>query len=209
MADKKQEKKADKWKDKLSPEQYNVCRLGATESPFSGKYYRHKENGMYVCIACKTPLFSSETKFESGTGWPSFYDVAKKGNVELNHLHKKHMGNTTNSVDVWIIDGRLVRSGLFIDFVHGGHGYVYDFIPKEEVWLDDDLVQEELPFVLIHELHERNLMKGKSWGYAKAHESASKLEWKLRHNKRGVIKELQKLECSRELVSQLLFGKLV
>jgi len=83
MADKKQEKKADKWKDKLSPEQYNVCRLGATESPFSGKYYRHKENGMYVCIACGNDLFSSGTKFESGTGWPSFYDVVKNGNVDV------------------------------------------------------------------------------------------------------------------------------
>ena len=75
--------KDDSWKNKLTPEQYNVCRLGATESPFSGKYYKHKENGMYVCVACKTPLFSSETKFESGTGWPSFYDVAKSRNVEV------------------------------------------------------------------------------------------------------------------------------
>src|SRR3989338_613046 len=128
----------------------------------------------------------------------------KKGNVQLKHLHKKNMGNTNNSVYVWVIDGRLVRSGLFIDFVHGGHGYVYEFVPIEEVWLDDDLVYEELPFVLIHELHERNLMKDKNWNYAKAHESASKLEWKLRHNRKGVIKELQKLECSRELVGQLL-----
>ena len=83
MADKKPEKEADKWKDKLTSEQYNVCRLGATESPFSGKYYKHKENGMYVCVACGQDLFSSGTKFESGTGWPSFYDLAKKGNVEL------------------------------------------------------------------------------------------------------------------------------
>jgi len=71
------------WKKKLSPQQYAVCRLGETESPYSGKYYKHKEKGMYVCTACGQPLFSSDTKFESGTGWPSFWDVVDKGNVEL------------------------------------------------------------------------------------------------------------------------------
>jgi peptide-methionine (R)-S-oxide reductase len=71
------------WKQNLTPEQFNVCRLGGTESPFSGKYNKHKEPGTYICVACKTPLFKSETKFESGTGWPSFYDVASKGNVKL------------------------------------------------------------------------------------------------------------------------------
>jgi peptide-methionine (R)-S-oxide reductase len=73
----------DPWKKKLTPRQYAVCRLGETESPYSGKYYKHKEKGKYVCIACGKPLFSSETKFDSGTGWPSFFDVVKKGNVEL------------------------------------------------------------------------------------------------------------------------------
>lgn len=73
----------DAWKEKLTPEQYAVCRLGATETPFSGKYTHYNEKGMYVCVACGTPLFSSGTKFESGTGWPSFSDVVEKGNVEL------------------------------------------------------------------------------------------------------------------------------
>lgn len=71
------------WKKKLTPEQFNVCRLGGTESPFSGKYYKHKEHGTYVCVACGTELFSSDTKFESGTGWPSFTDVVKSENVTL------------------------------------------------------------------------------------------------------------------------------
>ena len=73
----------DEWKKKLTPEQYNVCRLGGTESPFSGKWYKHKEAGTYVCIACKQELFSSQTKFESGTGWPSFSEVVKSGSVTL------------------------------------------------------------------------------------------------------------------------------
>jgi peptide-methionine (R)-S-oxide reductase len=71
------------WKKKLTPEQFNVCRLGGTESPFSGKYYKHKEKGTYICVACGQDLFSSQTKFESGTGWPSFYDVLKSSNVTL------------------------------------------------------------------------------------------------------------------------------
>ena len=71
----------EEFRKKLSPEQYNVCRLGNTEPAFSGKWYKHKGKGMYVCAACGQSLFPSGTKFESGTGWPSFYDVAEKGNV--------------------------------------------------------------------------------------------------------------------------------
>jgi peptide-methionine (R)-S-oxide reductase len=75
--------KEDEYKKKLSPEQYNVCRLGGTESPFSGKYYNHKEAGKYICVACGQELFSSDTKFDSGTGWPSFTDVMNSKNVTL------------------------------------------------------------------------------------------------------------------------------
>jgi peptide-methionine (R)-S-oxide reductase len=71
------------WKNKLTPEQFNVCRLGSTESPFSGKYNNHKEKGTYVCVACGQELFSSSTKFESGTGWPSFTDVKNSKNITL------------------------------------------------------------------------------------------------------------------------------
>lgn len=70
-------------KQRLTPEQYHVCRMGGTEMPFTGKLLHNKEKGTYMCIACKQPLFSSDTKFESGTGWPSFYDVISKGNVKL------------------------------------------------------------------------------------------------------------------------------
>ena len=75
--------KEDEWKKKLSKEQYAVLREKATEAPFTGKYVKNKEKGMYACAACGNELFSSETKFDSGTGWPSFYDVAKKGTVKL------------------------------------------------------------------------------------------------------------------------------
>lgn len=71
------------WKRALTPEQYRVLRQKGTEPAFTGAYYRYKERGMYACVACGAPLFSSETKFDSGTGWPSFTDIAEKGNVRL------------------------------------------------------------------------------------------------------------------------------
>lgn len=67
----------DEFKDNLSPEQYNVCHFGGTEAPFSGKYDEHWEQGIYVCAACGQELFDSGTKFHSGTGWPSFWEMAR------------------------------------------------------------------------------------------------------------------------------------
>lgn len=67
--------------NKLTPEQHNICFMKGTEPPFSGKYYDHHETGEYICVNCGTPLFGSETKFDSGTGWPSFSDVVKHGHV--------------------------------------------------------------------------------------------------------------------------------
>lgn len=75
--------KEEEYKKKLTPEQYNICRLGGTESPFSGKYNKHYEKGKYVCSVCGNELFSSTTKFDSGTGWPSFTDVMNSKNVIL------------------------------------------------------------------------------------------------------------------------------
>ncbi len=71
------------WREELTPEQYEVLRKHGTERPFAGKYVQSKEDGMYRCAACGTELFSSDTKFDSGTGWPSFTDVANSENVEL------------------------------------------------------------------------------------------------------------------------------
>lgn len=63
------------WQQKLTPEQFNICRLKATEAPFTGKYYDCKKTGIYHCVCCGQALFSSETKYDSGSGWPSFWDV--------------------------------------------------------------------------------------------------------------------------------------
>lgn len=70
--------KSDKdWKKILTPEQFEICRNKATEHPFSGKYNDCKEKGIYTCICCGVDLFSSDTKFDSGTGWPSFWESIK------------------------------------------------------------------------------------------------------------------------------------
>ncbi len=71
-----------KAKKKLTPEQYNICFLKGTEPPFSGKYVDNHEPGMYVCVNCGKELFSSDTKYDSSSGWPSFYDVINRANVK-------------------------------------------------------------------------------------------------------------------------------
>jgi peptide-methionine (R)-S-oxide reductase len=78
----KMEKPETEWKKELSPEQYRVLREKGTERAFSGAYWDNHDKGVYKCAACNTPLFSSETKFESGTGWPSFYAALDKSKVK-------------------------------------------------------------------------------------------------------------------------------
>lgn len=73
----------DEWKKKLTPEQYRVMREKDTEPAFSGKLYNNHEKGMYACSACGAELFTSDTKFDSGTGWPSFDEVAANDRVKL------------------------------------------------------------------------------------------------------------------------------
>ena len=76
-------KSEDEWQRELTPEQYEVLRRQGTEPPFTGEYVYSKEDGLYRCAACGNELFSSDTKFESGTGWPSFYEPAAADRVEL------------------------------------------------------------------------------------------------------------------------------
>jgi peptide-methionine (R)-S-oxide reductase len=72
----------DEWKKQLTAEQYKVARKAGTERAFSGEYADTKDKGTYTCVCCGLPLFASDTKFDSGTGWPSFYQPIGKGAVE-------------------------------------------------------------------------------------------------------------------------------
>ena len=75
-------KKDAEWKVTLSPEQFKVLRECGTEPPFTGKFVNHKENGVYVCAGCGNELFTSDTKYESGSGWPSFWDQVSEDSIE-------------------------------------------------------------------------------------------------------------------------------
>ena len=73
----------EEWRKQLSPEAFSVCRQHGTEAPFSGKYYDYKGDGVYKCICCDAPLFEAETKFDSGTGWPSYYEAIEDAVTEI------------------------------------------------------------------------------------------------------------------------------
>ncbi len=107
------------WRKELTPEQYAVLRQHATERPFTGAYVHNKEAGTYHCAACGQELFASDTKFESGTGWPSFWDVIEKGNVEL------HEDNSYGMRRIEVVCSRC-----------GSHlGHVFDDGPRETTGL--------------------------------------------------------------------------
>jgi len=94
----------DEWKEKLTPEQYEVLREKGTERPFSGEYWKHFEKGMYVCAACGNPLFTSDAKFDSDCGWPSF-DQAIKGSVK--YTNDNSLGMERIEVTCAKCDGHL------------------------------------------------------------------------------------------------------
>ena len=79
--DAKVEKSDAEWQRILTPEQYQVMRCSATEPPFTGKFYKHKETGVYVCAGCDAELFSSDTKYDSGSGWPSYFRPIASGAI--------------------------------------------------------------------------------------------------------------------------------
>jgi len=110
----------------------------------------------------------------------------------IEKIHRRREGKTDDGIDVWIIDGRLVRSVFYLDFTEGGHEFVYNFVPSNEVWIDNDISAKERSFVLLHELFERRLM-AKGMDYDRAHERASKAEWAARHNEKKLKAGLKAL----------------
>ena len=110
------EKTEEEWRSELTPEEYRVLREGDTEAPFTGAFVDNHETGMYVCKACGTPLFSSDAKFDSKSGWPSFTDPAVAENVgtRSDDSHGMH------------------RTEVFCKTCGGHLGHVFDDGPKEE-----------------------------------------------------------------------------
>lgn len=150
-------------------------------------------------------------------GKSKFMKGIKRIKVEekiLKRIRKKQIFTKyTKNLKIYVVRGDLVRSLFFIDFAQGGHECVYNFVPKNEVWIDDDVYHKEIPYVLIHELHERYLMH-KGWPYdpggvgvfsrsgdikgRSAHFNAEAVENKCRKNrkliKKTLIKEIEKNE---------------
>lgn len=105
-------------------------------------------------------------------------------------IYRRQIENISGLADIWIINGELVRDLFFIDFTEGGHGYVYNFIPQKEIWIDDDLAPNEREYIILHELHERRLMI-EGWKYEPAHRSASQIEHYCRHNPKLLPEKLK------------------
>jgi peptide-methionine (R)-S-oxide reductase len=95
----------EEWRQQLSPEQFQVTRHAGTEPAFTGKYWKTKDQGTYNCVCCGQPLFTSDTKFESGTGWPSFYKPVEEGAVDT-HTDRTH-GMIRTEVRCSICDAHL------------------------------------------------------------------------------------------------------
>jgi peptide-methionine (R)-S-oxide reductase len=92
--DVRNKKSDEQWREELTPDEYHVLRQKGTEAPFTGRYVHTKDDGVYTCAACGSELFSSDTKFDSGTGWPSFTDPAARENVELHEDRSLFMRRT-------------------------------------------------------------------------------------------------------------------
>ena len=101
----KADESTDEWLDKLTPEEYEITRCGGTEPAFTGEYWDTKTKGKYHCRCCGAELFDSETKYDSGTGWPSFYDVVDGENVRTETDRKFFM--TRTEVLCSVCDGHL------------------------------------------------------------------------------------------------------
>ena len=102
------------WKKELNEEQFKILRKKGTEPPFTGKYYKHKENGLYHCAGCKNPLFSSKKKYDSGCGWPSFYDSIEKDKIRT----KKD------------ISQGMIRTEIICNNCGGHLGHIFDDGPS-------------------------------------------------------------------------------
>ncbi len=121
----------------------------------------------------------------------------------IRKIHKTLLKKYSKILNVWIVNGDLVRDLFFINFTEGGHDKVYPFIPENEIWIDDEVIPKERKFILLHEIHERNLML-QGWSYdlpkkkvhgkkslKSAHFSASELEYFCRHHPHQTDKKIK------------------
>jgi len=160
------------------------------------KEYSGKEDRFFIAhMLAEHRLMSQGKTFDQARKYANRIEMKERANSKvykrihkkikhkleiLKKIHKKLLKKySKDKIKIWIVDGELIRDMFFSEFTEGGNDQIYNFVPQGEIWLDDDLSPKERGFVLLHELHERNLMK-KGWSYdtgkRAAHFSASRIE---------------------------------
>lgn len=124
--------------------------------------------------------------------------VKENYNEIIRKVHKEIIEEYSNIVKVWVVNGTEVRNFFFIDFTQGGHDKVYKFVPPNEIWIDDDVSKNERKYIILHEIHERNLMS-KGMIYEEAHIDSTKIELFCRHNPKQLDEKIKE-----ELIKSLL-----
>jgi hypothetical protein len=122
----------------------------------------------------------------------------KKNSLLKDKYYVKELGDTDDGVTVYIVDGEKVRDELDTDFTEGGNDLVYSFVPKKEVWVDNDVEDDELNFIIFHELYERNLIKSKGLDYNQAHKKASHKEQMLRKHPSALDESLAEVGWNKD-----------
>jgi hypothetical protein len=135
-------------------------------------------------------LLSKKKIYSTNKSAPDYVYIKKYGHVE------------NEDVDVWLVDGETVRNHFKVDYLEGGHGYVYGWIPNGEIWIEKSPHPNEWSYILLHEYVELVLMKYKKMGYDKAHAIASKCEWYMRKYKSNYSKK-QALSLTKEKALEL------
>lgn len=152
--------------------------------------WRLIKKGYSLSLARKLAEAKEKSERERTRDYQKIND--KKGKIQMKKVRQRLLKKFKKGISVWLVNGRLVRSVFKVGFTEGGHDLVYRFVPQNEVWLDNDLLTEERPYVLLHELFERSLMAN-GLPYHQAHRKASQLEWETRHHPEELKKRLASL----------------
>ena len=137
MSQEKVEKSEQEWLKSLSPEQYRILREKGTERAFTGKYWNNHEKGTYVCAACGQPLFRSETKFDSGTGWPSFWQPIDAGATEDHEDRSLFM---TRTETVCAPAARPVSAFGLVQVANAPPSTLHSNLPTSDAGLENETV---------------------------------------------------------------------
>lgn len=155
-----------------------------TDEIWLDKEYGRAEKEAFIAHAIK-----ERELMVNGLGYTDAYIKSRKDEApyrerESGGVKKKLLQVTDTGLSVWLVDGKKVRSNYSLDFTQGGHDRVYDFIPRHEVWIDDDLSLGERPAVILHEINE-NILMSKGMPYLPAHKRSSLKELRYRRMKHG------------------------